>query len=780
MILLTRWSRRTAWAAALLAVWNLQAAQVAEVKFDQQGAARLPVAHFIANVQLCPGAEFSQAILNEDVRRLRDTGNFSDVAGESVELPDGRVEVTFKVWLKPRVREVRYEGNAKFSTADLAKQVSVVPGGLLNDLALYDSLKKLRQFYHDKGYTKADVTMSILPDADGKAVSLTFRISEGLKLKVHDVIFDGATVFSQWDLRHSIANQYSYLNWLPFVNDFLQHGRLDEVELERDRARLREKYQEAGYLDFKIEDVKLTPLPEDPEYIDLTFVIHEGKPYTVGKQSIVGNTVFPIEELLPCLLMAEGELYSVSGESGTRRALASKYDSLGYAEVSIRPVQHGDFENQTVDIVYEIIEGRKYTVRNVNFVGNVQTKDKVLRRDLAIQAGDPVDRFRIDVSKDRLLGMGYFKKVDAVTVGADAIDEKDVEFRIEEKEDRYNVRIGGGASDVNSVFGMAEISTDNFDLFDPGNWFYGGGQRLRLQGIIGVDNAGFNLDFVEPWFLDLPIRFEISGYMNQVMYDRWSELRTGGRFSFSRRIFDEFTTVAVGYKFENVDVRDIEGKRMKRYLRENDQDGNQLVSQPSLMIGRDTRDSLTNPTEGYNVNLFGAVSPKMLGSSTDFYRLEAKGSYYYSFFDKAIIAMVGGKVGTVGTFKNDGDVPIFERYFLGGGDSLRGFEYRNVAPALSGSDQIGGQTMLLLTAEVTHPIWDPMLRGAVFVDAGNAWRDSYEMDFSGINVGAGYGFRIQLPVINAPIRLDLAYPIVNNLKYVDSKFQLHFNVGFTF
>ena len=143
------------------------------------------------------------------------------------------------------------------------------------------------------------------------------------------------------------------------------------------------------------------------------------------------------------------------------------------------------------------------------------------------------------------------------------------------------------------------------------------------------------------------------------------------------------------------------------------------------------------------------------------------------------IAMVGAKIGTVGTFKNDGDVPIFERYFLGGSDSLRGFEYRTVAPAIGKDDQIGGQTMLLLTAEVTHPIWGP-LRGAAFVDVGNAWRDSYEMDFSDLNVGVGYGLRIRLPVVNAPIRLDLAYPVVNNLKYVDSKLRLHFNVGFTF
>ena len=164
--------------------------------------------------------------------------------------------------------------------------------------------------------------------------------------------------------------------------------------------------------------------------------------------------------------------------------------------------------------------------------------------------------------------------------------------------------------------------------------------------------------------------------------------------------------------------------------------------------------------------------------SNDYYRLEGKGSYYYSFFDKAIVAMVGGKIGTVASFDRNDDVPIFERYFMGGSDSIRGFEYRTVSPKYDG-ESIGGQTMLLLTAEVTHPIWGPV-RGAAFVDAGNAWRNSYSMGFSKMNVGVGYGLRIRLPVINAPIRLDLAYPVVNNVDDEPSRLRFHFNVGFTF
>ena len=193
------------------------------------------------------------------------------------------------------------------------------------------------------------------------------------------------------------------------------------------------------------------------------------------------------------------------------------------------------------------------------------------------------------------------------------------------------------------------------------------------------------------------------------------------------------------------------------------------------MIGRDTRDSLLDPTQGYNINFFSSITPEALGSSATYYRLELKGSYYKSFFDKFLIASVGAKYGTVSTFGGSDEVPLFERYYLGGGNSIRGFDYRSVGPTY-GRENIGGLSMLLLTAEISHAIWGP-IRGAIFCDAGGAWEHAYEIDFSKFNIGAGYGFRVKVPYLNVPIRLDIAYPFLNNQKGASSKVRLHFNVG---
>ncbi len=754
------------------------ASQVGTVKFLQSEGGNYPESGLIPLVKLHPGSEYDRRTLDEDIKRLQQTGNFADVVADASPEQDGKVDIVFHLKPRSRISKLEFSGNVKFATHDLARELTLQEGEIMNDRKLQESASNLRKFYLNRGYKDAEITPVIV--SDGKAgVHLMFKIKENLRLKVNDVKFDGATKFSQYDLRHSVANQYSYWNWLPFINDFLNHGLLDRHELALDRARIIEKYQDIGYLDAKVTKVETTPDPSDPEYVNIDFTIDEGEPYTVSKITVSGAEKYPVADLENLVVLKAGELFSLSAERKSVQNIVSLYETLGYCDVNCRPVRRENFADHTVAIDFVISEGRIYHVRDVIISGNTGTKDKVLRRELAIQPGDPVDRNRIEVSRQRLIGMGYFAKVEANAVNADALDEKDVHITVEEKPDRYHFRIGAGVSDVNSFFGMAEISTDNFDILNPGNWFYGGGQRMRIQGILGVENAGYNIDFIEPWLFDLPLRFELSSFMNFTDYDHWREWRVGARTSLQRKIFDDFTSISAGYKFEVVRVHKISHK-LRQYFKDHDLDGNFTVGQLSLSINRDTRDSLIDPTEGYNINLYAAVSPRALGTSSDYYRLEAKGSYYISFWDKAIVAMIGGKIGTVSAFNRThrDDVPVFERYFLGGGDTLRGFGYREIGPHSCG-ENVGGQTVLLLTAEVTHPIWGPV-RGAFFVDAGNTWRNSWSMDFADICIGAGYGLRIKLPGINAPIKLDLAYPILDTRRDHARKLRIHFNVGFTF
>lgn len=754
-----------------------RAAVVGSVTFEQSGTTKHQEAMLKAYTCLAAGVEYSRDKLDADIKSLHNTGYFSDVAGETVTGKDGKINVIYKLSSRPRISKVDFSGNVKFPSHELGKELTVHSGMIFSDKELLKSTANLRKFYYDRGYREAKIQLPHIVPANDGTVSITFVIEENLRLKVNDVFFEGASKFTERDLRGSIANRFSYMNWIPWLRDYIHLGLLDRSELELDKARLRDKYHDEGYLDFKVESVEVKTAGKDPEFVDLAFKVKEGSPYQVGKVTVSGNTLFKSDELTKYIRLVEKNVFRRSDEAATVRGITSLYESLGYCDVTCRAVRREDFQNKICHVDFVITEGRKYNVRDVVIVGNTATKEKVIRRELAIQPGDPVDRNRIDVSRRRLLGMGYFNKVEAAAVNAESLAEKDIRIKVEEKDSRYQFRIGAGVSDTNSFFGMAEISTDNFDIANPKGWFYGGGQRLRLRGILGVENAGFNLDFVEPWLADMPVRLELSGFMNEVEYDNWNEERIGGRMSLQRKIFDDFTSVTLGYKFELVRVVDA-SHRLKHYLEHTDQLGTHRVSQPSLMFVRDTRDSLTDPTEGYRVSLFGSITPKALGSSADYYRLEAKASYYTSFLDKALVLMLGAKAGTVSAFNRNDDVPVFERYFLGGGDSLRGFDYRTVGPVCNG-ENIGGQTMVLVTAELSHPIWGPV-RGAFFIDAGNAPRNSWSFAFSDINVGAGWGLRIKLPQINVPIKLDIAYPVINNQENEKNKVRLHFNVGFTF
>ena len=754
--------------ALCLAGAVLNAATIKEIKFDQQGSYTFPKKMLLFNMRQKEGKEYDKKALNEDIKRLYELGFFDDVVSEVKNLSGDQIEIIVKLKVKPRVNKIIFKGNKKFPTKELKQNVVLDEGVPLNDNKLRITANRLRAFYRDKGYNEAQVA-PVLKSVGKNKIDVTFKIDEKLRLKVNNVTFTGVKEFSSWTLKSAVANRHS------FLSRFLEVGLLDRQELEKDKARLRKLFWSKGYLDFKVKDIKITHEKDNPEYIDLNFDIYEGTPYKIGKITILGNKVFKTKELIPLLRIRKGMTYDDDLVQMSKDMIQNAYESLGYSNIGVREVRLADFKTHIVDMQFIITEGRKYTVNRVVISGNNITKDKVIRRELVIQPGDPLDKNRIKASKERLMGMGYFKKVEAVTVNSNDFNKKNVSFEVEEKP-AYQFKVGGGVSSYYSLVGMGEIVNNNFDITNPENFFRGGGQRIRLQGLVGIERNSLNFDFVEPWLFDIPLRLAINGYWNTVVYENWDETRLGVRATLTKKFFDDFTSGTVGYKFENVNVKNVASSASQELK---NQQGRQNVSQFSMLVNRDTRDSLYNPASGYNVNATGAVAGKFLGSTNSFYRLELKGSHYWSLLDKALIFQAGAKIGTVATFGNSSEkAPLFERYFLGGGETIRGFAYRTVAPTDNKEDAIGGQTMLLLTATMTHPIYK-FVRGAIFVDAGSAWRNAWSMNFRTMNLGAGYGLRIKVPYLQAPIQLDLAYPIVNNVDGVESKLRFHFNLGFT-
>ena len=745
---------------------NAWADNVRRVIFEQQGY-EYPPKMLQYNLQLHKGSVFNKKILDEDVKRLTESGNFLTVTADIERTPDGQIDIIYKTTTKPKIKNIIFQGNIKFNDKELRKKLTIEPGEPLNDKKLQDSLNNIRGYYNDEGFLETIVTPKT-EDAGQGVVDVIFVIEEKLRIKVNSVSFTGNTIFYKITLLKIVQTQYSMFSWL------FNTGLYDKEIIEADKLRMRNRYWQYGYLDFRVKSVDAIPLAKNPEYVNVVFNLEEGEPYTVGKITITGNKHFSEEELLRVLRMREGSIFDYRNEQKDTRAISMRYFPLGYADFVCDTERKPDFATHIVNINYNIVEGRTYDIHDINISGNKVTKDKVIRRELPIQPGDPVDNALLEATKARLMGLGYFSKVTIVTQDTANQGEKDIDIKVEEKK-TTRLTLGGGVSSIDGVMGSVAFTQSNFDLFDPSNYFQGGGQRLVIKAEIGNEVQEGLISFTEPWLFDIPLRLQVDGYFRGRFYEYWRERHGGGYISLTKNIFDDFTSIELGHRLEAVELYHLKNSYTSKYFE--GEEGTDFMSKTSIVLRRDTRDDLNDPKSGYLISIRGELN----AATKVYYRFEAKASNYLPFFEDMFVLHTGLKYGVVGRISGDsesGMAPLYERYFLGGGDSIRGFPYRKVSPVDDQGHFYGGQTMFLGNVELTHPIYD-FIRGAAFMDFGGSWENQWDTDWSdSFNMGIGYGLRFKLPQFPSPIALDLAYPIVNNQDNVSSKLRLSFSMGF--
>ncbi len=771
---------------AMLVAASAFGQSIERVVFLQQGAYPLSEDIFEMNTQTKAGMPYNERMINEDVRRLFALGMFEEIDSKVKDLSNGNKEVVFTIYAKRNVSEISFKGNRKFGDSELMKLVKLRTDMPLNDALLIESTRELRKFYDEKGYTDAQIDSSLEADGDS-SVKVIFNIAEHLRVRIDNVEFEGMTVYKPSEVKDLLETRYflGSVKWLSFMPwSFLglppNFGLYDRDFVTRDKLRLRELYWQKGYLDFKVTDVVVTEHEDDPELVDVKFVVEEGDPYFINSIRIVGAHEFPEEELLALISAREESVYSSSREDSDLKTLESKYSPLGFADFQARAVHYPDYSTHSVDVEYEIVEGTQYTIGEVYISGNRWTKDYVIRRELPFESDDLLDKELLDIGKSRLMGMGYFQSANGEGDGVEILSmdspepgKKDVYINVEEKQ-FLGGNLGFGWSDSDGLAGSIQLWHSNMDITDPKNLFTGGGQRLRIGALVGIEHFDVQTDFTEPYLFGIPLRFDLSGYWREVLYEDWNEQRLGFTVSLTKRIFDEFTSVTAGYTFEYVRIFDMD-KKMGPIFQ--DAKGGERVGRVFLSLNRDTRNSATNPTSGYDVGAFTYLTTRGLGASNDYYKFELRAVNYLPFLHDWFVLTTGAKIGTMGTFNGD-MVPLYDRYFLGGGDSVRGFPYRSIGPVDNNDDNYGGEFMYLFTAELSHPIYK-FLRGAFFCDVGDA-TSAHFGPISQPNVGVGYGLRIMVPGIDMPIRLDLAYPIVCNQEGVSRKLRFHFNMGFSF
>ena len=721
-----------------------------------------------ANLIFQKDEEFSPSNLSQAIKILYATKKFDDIEAQVIPVEGEMVDIMFVVTPKPVVDEVTFKGNKLISTSKLMEQVSHKKGSIFDERELSEDLKKLYESYHKKGYHDTFIEQEVVKNEETNQVKIIYKINEKARYKIRGLEIIGNSAFSDRKLKRMIESKVSLFGAIFPV------GYFKEADLKNDQDVLQQAYGNQGYLDFKIEKIERSFNAEKSK-IYLTIYIKEGPQYHIGSISISENEVFSNDEMLRLISLKSGQIYSRETEQKDISRITDRFNRKGYLDCYVRAKRTINNDTRTVAIDYVIKEGQQYTIRDINISGNRITKDEVIRRELNIYPNDIGDMGKIKASKSSLLNLGYFESIDIIPVSTEEYDKKDLNIKVSEKL-TGQLLFGAGFSSTDNLLGTVEISQSNFDLFNYPS-FRGGGQRFRLRAQTGASRRDLIVSFTEPWFLDKPLRLDFEAWDRTTSSNRdYDQDSIGTNINITRKMRLPFWRQSIGYRIENIDINDIDEEFSQEFVE--NEEGENLVSSLSLGFTRDHRDKLLFTSSGSRLSISTELQTEFLGSYTNLYKLNLSIDKYFPVFKQAVFK-ISGQIGQV--TKIDGEVPkVFDRFFAGGANSIRGFKERDVGPidTESNEETIGGRSILLASMELTGPVYQQTIYWAAFIDSGNVWKKSFDWEISELNVGAGLGVRLFLPI--GAVQLDYGWPLVREQDHLNRSGRFHFNLGYNF
>jgi outer membrane protein insertion porin family len=714
----------------------------------------------LANMRTKVGAPYSETTVEDDIRTLYDTGKiqnvriFGEPAGNGV-----RVQVILAT--RALVTEIEIDGATSFKASKVRAQIKFRVPSPSDAEKLEEGRQNIIDFYQRKGFTGVDVQLQLVTDERRGTARAVYTINEGERGAIRAIVFQGNTKFSDRVLRHQMKTKS--ITPLAF---FDKSGRLDQAQLQQDLDSIREFYQNHGYIDIAIPEVRQERITKG---VRLVIMINEGVQYHVGKLTFQGQEVAKEPILRVLVKMKEGSIYTPKGLKDDTKAIVDGYGAGGFVDADIHP-QGTSAGPGVVDLTYIISEGSRSFVERVNITGNTRTKDKVLRREILILPGDVFNTVRVETSKARLENLGYFEKVDTYPEDTGIPGRKDLLVQVQEKRTGA-LNFGAGFSSIESLIGFVELTQGNFDLLNFPS-FTGAGQKFRLRIQAGTESQNYILSLIDPYFLDRPLSlggdiFYREATFLSVEYNQ----RNYGFTIDARRPLLPFLALNLNYRLEEIDIFDVALDASPTIVAEA---GNHLKSQVGAILNYDTRDSVFLTRHGHRVVLTPFLAGGFLGGNVQTYGFDLQAAQYFLFPYDIILTLDGG-VGVISTWGNGTEVPIFDRLYLGGANNLRGFDFRDVGPKDDIDEPIGGNTSARITVEATVPII-PRVRGAVFYDTGYVNAGSYDFGLQHIASDVGVGLRLDLPI--GPLKIDYGIPLQKDNNTNGPKIQ--FSVGYQF
>lgn len=720
------------------------------------------------------GDTFEPSTVEQDIKRIFDLKRFANVEAK-VEPTETGVVVVFVVTEQKQIKSIGFKGNKAVDTKTLQETVDLMPGQAIDQFRIAIAKQAIESLYKDKNFPYAHV--DVPEDPLTLHGDLVFNVTEGPEVRVRKVEFKGRHSYTSGRLLDQIKTR----SWIWIF----RAGTYDPEQVDDDVASLRKFYMDKGFFDVRVGR-RIVVSPDQTE-IEVDFVIEEGLRYKVDKVLFKGNANVSEADLRKNLNLVEGQPYDNEVVQRDIRLMVKAYSPFGYVYqentdnpdyLRIKPEQVFHKEAGTVDLVYDIGEGKPFHLGRIIVKGNAKSMDKLVYREFRVQSGSLYDSAAIQDGVDRLKGRPYFTKVEATPIG-DSDTTRDVLVEVNEgRTAEFNV--GAGINSNGGVGGQIAYTQRNFDITNwPTTWtdvfsdraFVGAGQTFRASFEPGTEFTNADLFFSEPYIFDQPYSFSDDLYLRTRLREHYDEIRIGDRVSFGKR-FNDIYSGTISFRAEDVNIRSIEDKldRAEEIL---DWQGHSTLTSIGAQLRRDTTKGGFLPYAGSDTTV-GIEKGGAMGGNVDFTKITAGWNYYQTVGEDLLDRK------TILAYRVDGgvipdDAPFFERFYGGGIGSLRGFRYRGVSPRAGREDDpIGGDFALTGTVELSFPVVGDTFRGVVFSDVGDV-EDDFRIGT--IRSSIGTGVRLYLPILGqAPIALDLALPVTKDRS--DNVRIISFSFGF--
>lgn len=699
------------------------------------------------------GEEMDDEKATQAIKSLYSTGFFKDVRIES----DQDILV---VTLQERsaIAQINFSGNKSFPTDKMKeglKQIGLAEGLIFDKSMLDRAEQEVKRQYLAQGKYGASVKTSVIP-LERNRVTLKFDIEEGAVSKIRSINIVGNQAFSSEELKEQF--KLTTPDWMTWWN---KNDQYSKQKLTADLEALRSFYMNQGYLEFNIDSTQVNITP-DKRDIYITTNITEGEKYTVTGIKVGGDTIIPEDELKRLITVASGDTFNRQALTASTKAMSDRLGNEGYAFANVNAIPEVDKEKRTVAFTFMVDPGRRVYVRRINLTGNARTRDEVLRREMRQLESSWYGADKIARSKQRLDRLQYFSDVNIETPAVPGTaDQVDLNVNVTERS-TGSIMFGAGLSSFEGVVLGITVNQNNF---------LGTGNRVSAQINTGKVNTVYSLSYTDPYFTPDGISRTFNVYRRDVdtSYLRTGTYKTGsygGGVSFGMPL-NERDSISGGISFDytEVDLQSDSPDRWKQYCGSDRQ--TLACSNTSWMLNagwaHDTRDNIMYPNQGVfqGINLEVGLP----GLDLQYYKADYKHSWYEP-LTKNLTLMLNGEIGYGDTYGNKNkEFPFFKNYYVGGVNSVRGFQQSSIGNFETGQNGVGffsgGTKRVVGNAEIFFPVPglkdSSQFRLSAFFDAGNIYTADQSLTLTDMRYSTGLGVSWFSPF--GPIKVVLAKPL---------------------